>query len=269
MILTILFSALAIVGVMHIAFLVGTATKNNGVVDSFYGLAYVAGVWTSFLVMGTYSIFQILVTVFVTLWGFRLAIHVTNRNWGKPEDKRYQNMRERFGDKVLLKSYLRIYMFQSLIVFLVSFPAIFINANESPALGLNWSTFALIIGGLIWCIGFYFEAAGDYQLAHFLKQPENKGEVMDKGLWRYTQHPNYFGEVTMWWGIWIIATGFNFPWGIITIFGPIIITYMIINVSGVKLLNKRFEGDDKYADYKRRTSQFFPMPPKEQKKNNQ
>lgn len=263
MILIILYSALALFIFMHIAFLVGTALKNNGVIDSFYGLGYVVLAWSSFLLMGTYSIHQIVVTVLVTLWGLRLAIHVTNRNWGKPEDKRYQNMRERYGDKVILKSYLKIYLWQGMVIFLVGFPAVFINANPSPQLVfIDWSTFTLIAGTAIWIFGFYFEAFGDYQLAHFLKQPKNKGEVMDKGVWKYTQHPNYFGEVTMWWGIWGIATGIYFPYGFITIFGPILINFMIIKVSGVALLNKRFEGDDKYADYRRRTPSFIPWFPK-------
>jgi len=263
MIFTILWSAIALVLFMHIPFLIGTALKNNGVIDSFYPLGFVVLIWTSFILMGTFGIHQIIVTILVTLWGARLAIHVTNRNWGKPEDKRYRNMRERFGDEVILKSYLRIYLFQSLIIFLVAFPALFINSNPSPELAfMNWSTFTLVLGGVIWVIGFYFEAVGDYQLAHFLKQPENKGKIMDQSVWKYTQHPNYFGEVTMWWGIWVISTGIYFPWGFITVFGPIIINFMIINVSGVRLLKKGFEGNDEYAKYQRRTPQFIPWKPK-------
>jgi steroid 5-alpha reductase family enzyme len=131
------------------------------------------------------------------------------------------------------------------------------------SIGYELSAILLVIGVIIWMIGFYFESVGDYQLRKFKKNPENKGQVMDQGLWKYTQHPNYFGEVTMWWGIFIIALGV--PWGIITIFAPILITYMIIKVSGVRMLNYRYRKDDKYANYKLRTSAFIPWFPKKKK----
>ena len=265
MILIILLSALALFIFMHIAFVVGTALKNNGVIDSFYGLGYVVVVWTSIILMGTFSIRQIITTILVSIWGFRLFLYVTIRNWGEPEDYRYQAIRKSYGDKVLFKSYWKIYLFQGIIIFLVGFPALFINASEtSPIINLfELSAITLWVGTIIWIIGFYFESVGDHQLRKFKKDPENKGKVMDQGLWKYTQHPNYFGEVVMWWAIFIIALGV--PWGFITIFGPILINFMIIKVSGVKLLNKRYSKDDKYADYKRRTSAFIPWFPKKKK----
>ena len=265
MILIILFSVLALFIFMNIAFVFGTTLKNNGIIDSFYGLGYIVVAWTSLILMGTFSIRQIITTILVSIWGFRLFLYVTIRNWGKSEDYRYQAIRKSYGDKVLSKSYVKIYLFQGLIIFLVGFPALFINSTETPPI-LNIyeiSAITLLIGVIIWIIGFYFESVGDYQLRKFKKNPENKGKIMDQGLWKFTQHPNYFGEVTMWWGIFIIALGV--PWGIVTIFGPIIITYMIIKVSGVRLLNYRFRKDDKYADYKRRTSAFIPWLPKKKK----
>ena len=265
MILIILFSALALIIFMHIAFVVGTALKNNGIIDSFYGLGYIVVAWTSLILMGTFSIRQIITTLLVSLWGFRLFIYVTVRNWGELEDYRYQAIRRSYGDKVLSKSYGKIYLFQGLIIFLVGFPALFINSTETtPTLSIfEISAFSLLLGVIVWIIGFYFESIGDYQLRKFKKNPENKGQIMDQGLWKYTQHPNYFGEVTMWWGIFIIALGV--PWGFITIFGPIFITYMIIKVSGVRLLNYRYRKDEKYAEYKRRTSAFIPWFPKKKK----
>ena len=250
MILIILFSALALFIFMHIAFLFGTALKNNGIVDSFFGLGFIVVAWTSLILMGTFSIRQIITSLLVSIWGFRLFLYVTIRNWGEPEDYRYQAIRKSYGDRVLLKSYVKIYLFQGLIIFLVGFPALFINATETNPvpMGIEISAVLLVIGVIVWIIGFYFESVGDYQLRKFKKNPENKGQVMDQGLWKYTQHPNYFGEVTMWWGIFIIALGV--PWGIVTIFAPILITYMIIKVSGVRLLNYRYRKDDKYADYK-------------------
>lgn len=251
-----------------IAFIVGSAKKDNSIIDRFYGGGFVLIAWSTFILKGTFDIRQIIATVIVTIWGVRLMTYVTIRNWGKGEDKRYQNMRERWGDKVLINSFFRIYLFQGLIIFLVVSPVTYINVVDNPYF---WSGFwwLSIIGIGVWALGFYFEAVGDYQLYRFLNNPENQGKVFDNGLWRYTQHPNYFGEVTQWWGIFIIAASVAlevyFPYGFITIIGPIIITYMIINVSGVKLLNKEFEGDSEYARYKRRTSQFIPLPPKKDK----
>jgi len=148
------------------------------------------------------------------------------------------------------------------VIFIVSFPVWFINIinNYSVESFLDFFGITLWLGGIIWLIGFLFETIGDYTLYKFLQKPENKGEIMDRGVWKLSQHPNYFGEVTQWWGIYVIALGA--PFGFITILGPIFITYMIIKVSGIRLLDKRFESDEKYADYKKRTSVFFPWFPK-------
>jgi len=258
--LIVLLSALTLFAYMHIAFLVGILKKNNAVIDIFYGMGFVVVVWTSFILMGIFSIRQIIITTLITIWGIRLSTYVTIRNWGRPEDYRYQAMRKRFGNKIISKSYTKIYLFQGLIIFLVVFPALFVNASTNPT--ITWLDF---IGIFIWLLGFYFESIGDYQLYTFLKNPNNKGKVLDQGLWKYTQHPNYFGEVTMWWGIFIIT--FSIPYGFTTIFGPALITFMIIKVSGIRLLNKRYEGDSLYAEYKRRTSAFFPWFPKKRKNN--
>jgi steroid 5-alpha reductase family enzyme len=248
-------TGLFLLGYLFIAFLVGIIKKDNSVMDVFYGGGFILVAWSTFILNGQFALRQIFVTILVTIWGIRLATYVLIRNWGKGEDQRYKNMREDWGDNVVINSLLRIYLFQGLIIFLVVFPVSFINFSDNPSL---W--FLDYIGVFIWIIGFLFETVGDIQLYRFLNDPANKGKVFDKGVWRYTQHPNYFGEVTQWWGIYIIAIGV--PFGFLTIFGPIIITYMIINVSGVKLLNKAFEGDSEYAKYKRRTSQFFPLPSK-------
>ncbi len=255
MIVTILLSVLALFLYMILAFIVGTIKKNNGLIDCFYGSGYVVIAWTSLLLGGMFSLRQIIITIIVSIWGIRLSLYVTIRNWGKPEDYRYAAMRERYGDRVILKSFFRVYMFQGLIIFLVDFPVLFVNANNNLNLGL-----IDIIGISIWIIGFYFEAVGDYQLRKFLNDKNRTKKVMDQGLWKYTQHPNYFGEVTMWWGIYVISL--MIPLGFVMIFSPVLITFMILKVSGVRLLNKRYEGDGEYADYKRRTSPFIPWFPK-------
>jgi len=273
MLFIILFSAVALFLYILIASIVGTVKKNNAIMDIFYGPGYFVVAITSFildfLLTGVFSLRKLIVTILVLLWAIRLSTYVYIRNHGKPEDYRYAAMRKKWkeaGKSVFLKSFTKIYLFQGLVIFIVVFPVLWINASESPPITISFFDLALItlvLGALIWIIGFYFESIGDYQLYKFLHTPNRTKKVLDEGLWKYTQHPNYFGEVTMWWGIFIIALAV--PWGFITIFAPIYITVQIIKVSGVKLLNKHFEGDDEYADYKRRTSVFLPWFPKKKK----
>ncbi len=139
--------------------------------------------------------------------------------------------------------------------FLISLPVIFINTYSLE--GFEWLA---LIGVLIWGLGFYFESVGDAQLAKFIKDPANKGKLMQSGLWRYTRHPNYFGEVTQWWGIFMVAL--LVPSGWLSIIGPITITYLILKVSGIPMLEKKMEQNPEFAEYKKRTSAFIPLPPR-------
>jgi steroid 5-alpha reductase family enzyme len=263
------YSALILLLYLIIAFIVGTIKKNNGLMDVFYGPGYFVVALSSLILNivlnNEVNIRQIIVTILVFIWATRLATYVFIRNRGKPEDYRYQAMRKRWGNKVVLKSFYRIYIFQGIVIFIVCFPVWFINISNNPTIEsvLDFFGITLWLGAAIWLIGFLFETIGDWTLYRFLQKPENKGEVMDKGVWKLSQHPNYFGEVTQWWGIYVIAIAT--PFGFITILGPIFITYMILKVSGIKLLDKRFEKDDKYGAYKQRTSVFFPWFPKKNK----
>ena len=260
------FSAVALFIYIFIAFIVGTIKKNNGLMDIFYGPGYFVVALTSFILNfmlnNTISLRQIIVIILVFVWALRLATYIYIRNHGKPEDYRYRAMREKWKTHIVWNSLTRVYLLQGVIIFLVCFPVWFINVSENPPIEeiVSFSGLTLLIGSLLWLIGFLFESIGDYTLYKFLQKPENKGKIMDKGLWHYTQHPNYFGEVTQWWALYLIAIAV--PFGFISIFGPIYITFTIIKVSGIKLLNKRFEGDDAYSEYKRRTSTFFPWFPK-------
>ncbi len=263
------FSALFLLFYLLLAFIVGTVKKNNGLMDVFYGPGYFVVALSSlilfFFFTNEVNIRQIIMTILVFIWALRLATYVFIRNRGKPEDYRYQAMRKKWKTNILLKSFIRVYIFQGIVIFIVAFPVWFVNISSNPSIE-NLSDFigiTLLLGVVVWLIGFLFETIGDHTLYKFLQKPENKGEVMDRGVWKLSQHPNYFGEVTQWWGIYIIALAI--PFGFITILGPIFITYMIIKVSGIKLLDKRFEADDKYAEYKQRTSVFFPWFPKKKK----
>ncbi|MFW9829541.1 MAG: DUF1295 domain-containing protein [Candidatus Thorarchaeota archaeon] len=263
------YSGLFLLGYLIIAFIVGTVKKNNGLMDVFYGPGYFVVALTSlityFLIYGIVNMRQIIVTTLVFIWAVRLGTYVFIRNRGKPEDYRYREMRERWKTNIVLKSFIRVYIFQGIVIFIVAFPVWFVNMSINPPL-LNLLSFVgvtLWLGGGVWLIGFLFETIADYTLYKFLQKPENKGKIMDKGVWKLSQHPNYFGEVTQWWGLYIIALAI--PFGFISILGPIFITYMIIKVSGIRLLDKRFETDDKYSEYKQRTSVFFPWFPKKKK----
>ena len=269
MLIIIGYSALFLCGYILIAFIVGTIKRNNGIMDIFYGPGFFVVALTSmvfyFILNNTINLRQIIITILVLIWSLRLATYVFIRNRGKPEDYRYKAMRDRWGTNIILKSLLRIYIFQGIVIFIVSVTVWFTNSSANPPLDnlLDFYGITLWLGVIIWLIGFLFETFGDYQLYKFKQDPNNKGKVLDQGLWKYTQHPNYFGEVTQWWGIYLMALAVPFGW--ISIFGPIFITYMIIKVSGIKLLDKHYEGDDEYNNYKRRTSLFFPWFPKKNK----
>jgi steroid 5-alpha reductase family enzyme len=272
MLVIILYTIIALLIYILIACVVCTLKKNNGLMDIFYGPAYFVIAFTSlyftYKMTKIISIRQIVVTILVLLWSIRLGIYVFIRNRGKPEDRRYAAMRGKWkanNKNVFIKSFTNIYLFQGLVIFIVAFPVLWINVNESPPTSnlIDFTMISLWLGVIIWIIGFYFETVGDYQLYRFLKTPNRIKKVMDEGLWKYTQHPNYFGEVTMWWGIFIIALAV--PFGFITIFGPAYITFQIIFISGVRLLNKIHLGDDEFAEYKRRTSTFIPWFPKKKR----
>jgi len=232
--------------------------KRNDVADIAWGLGFPLLCWTAFFMSG-FSLVSFVVNILITIWGSRLALHIYKRNWNKPEDYRYLAWRNEWKN-FYVRSFLQIFVLQGFLLFLIVYPAIFIN-DASP----NSFSFFSVIGIIIWLVGFYFEVVGDLQLKEFIQKPKNQGKIMDQGLWMYTRHPNYFGEVTMWWGIFIIAS--ILPNGLYTIIGPITITYLILFVSGIPLLEKKYVGRPDFDDYKKRTSIFFPLPPKKKREN--
>ena len=228
--------------------------KRNDVADVAWGLGFVILVWTSILI-SSLNLRGLLVGVLVSVWGLRLAWHIYQRHKGKEEDARYAVWRKDWGKWFVLRSYLQVFLLQGLFLFLISLPILIINKNSITGFG-----FLDVIGVLVWLIGFMFESIGDSQLSKFIKNPANKGKLMQQGLWKYSRHPNYFGEVTQWWGIWIIAL--SVAGGAFGIIGPITITILILFVSGVPLLEKKYAGRADFEEYKKRTSVFIPLPPK-------
>lgn len=240
---------------MSLWFVVSLIKKRNDVADVAWGLGFVLATWVSFFLSDESGIRGLLVGLLVSIWGLRLAWHIYTRNKGKAEDYRYLAWRKEWGKWFYIRSYAQVYLLQGMLLFLIVLPVLFINQYAGDSLGL-----LDCLGVAVWLIGFYFEVVGDAQLARFIKDPANKGKLMQSGLWAYTRHPNYFGEVTQWWGIWLIAL--SVPNGLFAIIGPLTITWLILKVSGVPMLEKKMAEHPDFAEYKRTVSAFIPLPRK-------
>ncbi len=236
-------------------FVLSLLKKRNDMADVAWGLGFVLMTWTSFFLAGDSGPRGVLVGVLVSVWGLRLAWHIHKRNKGKAEDYRYLAWRQQWGKWFYLRSYLQVYLLQGFFLFLIVMPILLINQSAGTALGI-----LDVLGVAVWLVGFYFEVVGDAQLARFIKNPANKGKLMQSGLWAYTRHPNYFGEVTQWWGLWLVALAV--PYGWLGVIGPITITILILKVSGIPLLEKKMMENPEFAEYRRRVSVFIPMPPR-------
>ena len=232
--------------------------SRNDVADVAWGLGFVLLALSSFLFGEVRSVRGFLVLLLVAVWGIRLAWHIHKRNKGKTEDYRYAKWRQDWGKWFYLRSYAQVYLLQGALLFVIALPFLLINKSSAQTLySLGLLDF---VGLAVWILGFVFESVGDSQLAKFIKNPENKGKLMQGGLWKYTRHPNYFGEVTMWWGIWIISLSASAVfWSVIS---PITITFLILKVSGIPMLEKKMEENPEFAEYKKRTSVFVPWFPK-------
>lgn len=236
---------------MNLWFVVSLLKKRNDVADVAWGLGFVLMTWTSFFLSDDSGVRGLLVGLLVSIWGLRLAWHIHARNKGKTEDYRYLAWRKEWGNWFYIRSYFQVYLLQGMFLFLIAMPVLLINKNIGGALGL-----LDFLGVAIWLVGFYFESVGDAQLARFIKDPANKDKLMQSGLWAYTRHPNYFGEVTQWWGIWLIAL--SVPNGVFAIIGPLTITFLILKVSGIPMLEKKMAEHPDFAEYKRKVSMFIP-----------
>ena len=253
--LAVLASAASVLVYMTCWFIAAQVRRRNDIADVAWGLGFILAAAVS-LVAGNGPPRGVLVSTLVLIWGLRLAWHIHTRNRGKGEDSRYRKWREEWGRWFVLRSFLQIFMLQGLLLILVAVPVMVLNG--SPSAPFTWLDG---LGLLVWLIGFGFEAVGDWQLLRFKDDPNNKGKLMTSGLWRYTRHPNYFGEVTLWWGIGLIALSVPGCWW--TIIGPLTITLLILKVSGIPMLEKPYEGRADFQKYRRRTSAFFPVPPRE------
>ena len=249
--------ALVILGYMGILWIASLILRNSSIVDIFWGAGFVMANWVYFaLTPEGFAARKWLIGVLVTIWGLRLSLYILSRNWGKPEDFRYRKWREEAGRKWWWWSFFKVFLLQGVLMWIISAPLLAAQIGATPA-RLAILDFVAIA---MWAIGFFFEAVGDLQMARFKGNPANKGKVMNTGLWRYTRHPNYFGEATMWWAYYLVALAAG---GWFTIFSPILMTTLLLRVSGVALLEKSLkETKPKYKEYVGTTSAFIPWFPR-------
>ena len=246
----------AVAGLMLVVWLLSIVKKDASIVDIFWGLGFVLIAAVCYASTNGYHARKSLVTALTAVWGFRLAAHIFFQNKGKGEDFRYQAMRARFGKRFPIVSLFLVFGLQGLLMWIVSLPLQVAQISREP-MRLTWLDWAGAIG---WLIGFLFESVGDFQLARFKANPDNRGKVMDRGLWRFTRHPNYFGDALLWWGFLLIAL--STPAGVWTVISPLIMTVLLMKVSGVALLEKTLvKTKPEYSDYVKRTSVFFPWLP--------
>jgi len=250
-----------ILGLMILLWIVSLLIKNSSIVDIFWGFGFVLVGWFYFvLTPNSDSLRKIILVALSNIWGLRLTLHVLIRNFGKPEDFRYQKWRNESPGIWWIKSLFQVYLLQGLLMWIISAPLLAAQMLSSTK-GLNVFDY---IGILLWAIGFFFETVGDAQLARFKANPANKGKVLDSGVWRFSRHPNYFGDSAQWWGYFVIALAAGAWW---TFFSPLIMTLFLIKVSGVALLEKTIVNKrPEYAEYIRTTSAFIPWFPKKTSK---
>ncbi|MCS6884812.1 MAG: DUF1295 domain-containing protein [Acidobacteriota bacterium] len=255
---TILLASVAATAVMMLSLWIASLVKKDAsIVDTFWGLGFVQIATIGAIFSPAITNRKILVAVLVAIWGIRLSLHIFLRNRGKGEDFRYKAMRERHGDKFPIVSLFTVFLFQGALMIIISLPLQVAQTALYPK-SLSWLDY---LGTAVWLTGFLFEAVADWQLKRFKSSPENKGKVLDSGLWRYSRHPNYFGESVVWWGYFLIALAT--PLGAWTIVSPLLMTLLLIKVSGVSLLEQTLvKTKPEYTKYIKSTSAFFPWLPK-------
>jgi steroid 5-alpha reductase family enzyme len=239
-----------------ILFLVSVIIKRNDIADIAWGTGILLVAATSYLLQETPSLIMSIILTLVFLWGTRLTLRIFLRNIKKDEDYRYKKWRDEWGRFFYLRSYFQVYLLQGILMIVVGYSTVHASVYATNLeLGIT-----VIAGIILWSIGYFFEVVGDYQLDRFIKSKPASGSVMSSGLWRYSRHPNYFGEVTMWWAIWLIIS--SLPLSYLALISPLTITFLIFRVSGIPMLEKSFDNNPNFQEYKKRTSVFFPLPPK-------
>ncbi len=236
---------------MTIIFILALRRKDNSIVDVAWGIGFIVISVYSIIQSGEVDLRKMIVSLLVAMWGLRLSYHIMVRNSGNGEDFRYKAWRNSWKF-FIVRSYFQIFLLQGFFMLIISAPVWFINFSSGGPLGF-WDSLGLLVFGA----GFMIEIVSDYQLTEFKKDPINKGKLITTGLWSVSRHPNYFGEALLWWGIGLYAL--SFPYGWITLAGPLVITLLLRFVSGVPMLEKKYEGRPDWEAYKLKTAAFVPF----------
>jgi steroid 5-alpha reductase family enzyme len=253
--MTLHFSTLLLLcGAMFLLWLVSLVRRDASIVDIFWGAGFALVAWLPLRGTPVVAGRQLLFSLLTIVWGLRLAVYLAWRNLGRGEDPRYQAMRARYGERFWLTSLPLVFLLQGGLIWIISLPVQALGGQTG-----GWRL-ADLLGLLLWMIGFGFEAVGDWQLARFKADPANRGRVLDRGLWAWTRHPNYFGDALVWWGLTVPVMAAGAPWVIIS---PLLMTWLLRRFSGVPLLEKGLhQTRPGYDQYVERTSPFFPRPPR-------
>lgn len=252
---TLLVSAGAVLAAMVALWGISLARRDASIADPFWGTGFVIVAWLAVALHRSPPPRVLLLTGLVTVWGLRLSLYLLSRNRSHGEDRRYAAMRSHHGPRFWWVSLFTVFLLQGALLWFIALPLQVAAVNRSPD-PVGWLDAA---GLLLWLIGFAFESVGDWQLARFRANPENAGRVLDRGLWRYTRHPNYFGDFCIWWGLYVIAAAGGAAW---TIASPVVMSVLLMRVSGVSLLESTIlDRRPEYAAYQKRTNAFFPGPP--------
>jgi steroid 5-alpha reductase family enzyme len=248
--------ALGVLVMMLVLWGASIIKRDVSIIDPFWGVGFVLVAWIAALTSHGDLDRRLLLAILTTIWGLRLFGYLIWRNHGRPEDFRYAAMRDRHGSRFIWVSLGTVFVLQGVLMLVVSLPVQMGGLASGHPLGI-----VALVGACVWAVGIAFETIGDVQLARFRANPAQKGQVLDSGLWRFTRHPNYFGDFLVWWGLWLVAA--ESGWAILTFPGPLVMSILLMRVSGVALLERdistRRPG---YAEYVRRTSAFFPRPPR-------
>lgn len=253
-------SLLIFASFIHFCYFIAIRKNKNDFADIAWGLGFVLLAVVSLIEkvyeLGSASVSSVtfLVVLMVSIWGIRLFLYLYKRNINKPEDDRYQKMKLQWKSKVFLHSYFKVFVFQGILILIIALPFLVLIKNpeaKSPVLWLS------VLGVMIWLVGFLFEVIADAQMSKFKNNPLNKGKIITSGLWSISRHPNYFGEILVWWGIFLTCLSeTQNGW---TMISPLLITFLIVKVSGVPLLEKKYEGRSDFEEYKKKTSKLIPF----------
>jgi len=233
-----------------LTFLLAITIRNNSIVDILWGLGFVA-IAVVVYYFGSDSFVSQLIFGYVLIWGLRLSLHILLRNWGKGEDFRYATWRKDWGKAWMIRSFFQIFLVQWGLMQLVSIPIVLGITGD-----LTIAPWMQYLGMFLWLTGFFFEAVGDYQLTMFKKKKSSKGKLMTTGLWSRTRHPNYFGEATLWWGIAVLAYGVT--GNLYSFVGPLVIDFLLLFVSGIPMLEAKYQGRADWRAYAKKVPAFFP-----------